>query len=72
MNFHFTEEEERLINQIHEFAVNEVAPLAAELDGQERFPSEALARLREMNMMGVCYPKEVGGGGHSYLTYSVL
>lgn len=32
MNFHFTEEEERLINQIHEFAVNEVAPLAAELD----------------------------------------
>lgn len=72
MNFHFTEEEERLINQIHEFAVNEVAPLAAELDEQERFPSEALARLREMNMMGVCYPKEVGGGGHSYLTYIAM
>lgn len=72
MNFHFTAEEEKLIGQIHEFAVNEVAPLAAELDEQERFPSEAFARLREMNLMGVCYPKEVGGGGHSYLAYIAM
>ena len=49
MNFHFTEEEQNLIEQIHEFAVNEVAPLAAELDEQERFPSEAFKRLGEMN-----------------------
>ena len=72
MNFHFTEEEENLIGQIHEFAVNEVAPLAAELDEQERFPAEAFKRLGEMNMMGVCYPKEVGGGGHSYVAYIAM
>ena len=72
MNFHFTEEEQNLIEQIHAFAVNEVAPLAAELDEQERFPSEALQRLREMGLMGVCYPKEVGGGGHSYLAYIAM
>lgn len=72
MNFKFTEEEQELLTRMHEFAVNEVAPLAAELDEQERFPSEALSRLREMNMMGVCYPKEVGGGGHSYLVYIAM
>ena len=72
MNFKFTEEEQKLLEQIHEFAVNEVAPLAAEIDEQERFPAEALQRLREMNMMGVCYPKEVGGGGHSYLVYIAM
>ncbi len=72
MNFHFTEEEQRLLNQMHEFAVNEVAPLAAELDEQERFPEEARKRLSEMRMMGVCYPKEYGGGGHSYLTYIAM
>ena len=72
MNFKFTEEEQKLLDQIHEFAVNEVAPLAAEIDEQERFPAEALQRLREMNMMGVCYPKEVGGGGHSYLVYIAM
>lgn len=72
MNFHFTAEEQKLLEQMHEFAVNEVAPLAAELDEQERFPSEAFKRLGEMQMMGVCYPKEVGGGGHSYLTYIAM
>lgn len=72
MNFKFTEEEQELLNRMHEFAVNEVAPLAAEIDEQERFPSEALNRLREMNMMSVCYPKEVGGGGHSYLVYIAM
>ena len=72
MNFHFTEEEQNLIEQIHAFAVNEVAPLAAELDEQERFPSEALQRLREIGLMGVCYPKEVSGGGHSYLAYIAM
>lgn len=69
MNFAFTEDEQNLIQQIHEFAVNEVEPLAAELDEQERFPAEAFKRLGEMNMMGICYPKDVGGSGHSYLGY---
>lgn len=72
MDFCFTDEERKLIDQIHEFAVNEVAPLAAEIDEQERFPEEALRRLREMGMMGVCYPKEYGGGGHSYLAYIAM
>ncbi len=72
MNFHFTEEEQGLIQKIHEFAVREVEPLAAQLDEEERFPSEALRRLREMGMMGVCYPKEYGGGGHSCLAYIAL
>ena len=72
MNFKFDQDEQVLLQRIHEFAVKEVAPLAAEIDEQERFPSEALARLREMDMMGVCYPKEVGGGGHSYLAYIAM
>ena len=72
MDFHFTAEEQKLIEQIHEFAVNEVAPLAAEIDEQERFPEEARRRLAEMGMMGVCYPKEYGGGGHSYLAYIAM
>lgn len=72
VEFRFTDEERKLIDQIHEFAVNEVAPLAAEIDEQERFPEEARRRLTEMGMMGVCYPKEYGGGGHSYLAYIAM
>lgn len=72
MNFHFTEEEQKQLALMHDFAVNEVAPLAAELDEQERFPAEAFKRLGELNMMGVCYPKEYGGAGHSYLLYIAM
>lgn len=69
MNFKFSEEEQKVIDLIHEFSVNEVAPMAAEIDEQERFPMEHRNRLKELGMMGICYPKEYGGGGHSYLAY---
>ena len=69
MNFKFNEDEQKVIDLIHEFGANEVAPLAAEIDEQERFPEENRKRLAELGMMGICYPKEYGGGGHSYLAY---
>lgn len=69
MNFKFTEDEQKVLDAIHEFGINEVAPLAAEIDEQERFPMETRNRLTELGMMGICYPKEYGGGGHSYLAY---
>lgn len=43
--------------------------MAAEIDEQERFPEEHRNRLAELGMMGICYPKEYGGAGHSYLAY---
>ena len=38
MNFHFAEEQQEIIDMLHDFCVKEVAPLAAEIDEQERFP----------------------------------
>lgn len=69
MNFKFSDDDQKVINLIHEFGVNEVALLASEIDEQERFPIENRNRLAELGMMGICYPKEYGGGGHSYLAY---
>lgn len=54
---------------IHEFGVNVAGPGAAEIDAQERFPSENVEKLRGMGMMGICYPKKYGGAEHSYLAY---
>ncbi|MBU3217167.1 acyl-CoA dehydrogenase family protein (plasmid) [Clostridium estertheticum] len=69
MNFKFQEDEQKVIDIIHDFGVKEVAPLAAELDKEERFPAESRQKLANMGMMGICYPKEYGGAGHSYLNY---
>jgi butyryl-CoA dehydrogenase len=69
MNFKFNEEEQEIIDMLHDFAVKEVAPKAAEVDELEKFPEDAWHQLAEMGMMGIPYPEEYGGAGLSYLTY---
>ena len=69
MNFHFTTDEQDVLDMLHEFAVKEVAPIAAEIDENERFPEETWHKLAEMGMMGVPFPEEYGGAGMSYVSY---
>ena len=40
MNFGLTREQELVRQMVREFAVNEVKPIAAEIDETERFPME--------------------------------
>jgi len=69
MDFKFTSDERDILDMLHDFALKEVKPLAAELDEEERFPVETWKKLAEMGMMGIPYPEEYGGAGLSYLTY---
>jgi butyryl-CoA dehydrogenase len=69
MNFKFTAEEQDIISMLREFCLKEVQPIAAELDEQERFPTETIAKLGEMGMMGIPFPEEYGGAGLSYVAY---
>ena len=54
---------------LHDFCEKEVAPIAAEIDENERFPEETWHKLADMGMMGVAYPEEYGGAGLSYVNY---
>ena len=45
MDFHFSQEEQNLLDQIHDFAVRDVAPLAAELESAVEKPSTLPPRL---------------------------
>ncbi len=69
MNFHFNEEEQEILDMLHDFCLKEVAPIAAEVDENERFPEETWHKLAEMGMMGVPFAEEYGGAGLSYLNY---
>lgn len=70
MDFSFNSMEQDVIDMLEDFCVKEVKPLAAELDEQERFPTETLEKLSEMGMMGMYIPEEYGGAGLSYNTYT--
>jgi len=42
-----------LVKMLEEFTLNEVKPLAHELDQDERFPSETVEKLAQYNLMGL-------------------
>src|SRR6185312_11281037 len=54
-----------------EFAEERVAPLAAELDLEHRFPYELVAELAELGLMGMTIPEEYGGDGTDTLAYAI-
>ena len=69
MNFKWSADEKDIIDMLHDFCLKEVAPIAAELDDKERFPTETMHKLAEMGVMGLAIPEEYGGAGLSYITY---
>ena len=71
MNFGLTREQELVRQMVREFAVNEVKPIAAEIDETERFPMENVKKMAELKMMGIPFPKELGGAGGDVLSYII-
>lgn len=69
MNFELTREQQLVQQMVREFAVNEVKPIAAEIDETERFPMENVKKMGELGMMGIPFPKENGGAGGDVLSY---
>ena len=71
MDFELTDEQQLIRDAVREFAAAEVAPIAAELDRDHRFPYELLPRLADMNLMGMPYPEKEGGAGADYVSYVI-
>ena len=69
MNFTLNKEQELVRQMVRDFAVNEVKPIAAEIDVTERFPMENVKKMGELGMMGIPFPTEFGGAGGDVLSY---
>lgn len=65
------ESKKMIIEQVREFAQGEIAPLAKELDETGRFPTELIAKLSEMGLMGMMVPEQYGGAGLDAVTYAM-
>ena len=71
MDFGISKREELFLQMIREFAENEVKPLAAEVDEQERFPMETVEKMAKIGIMGIPVPVEYGGQGGTNQMYSM-
>ncbi|MBX5474476.1 MAG: acyl-CoA dehydrogenase family protein [Thermoleophilia bacterium] len=72
MDFELTPEQREIQALARDFVRQEVEPHAAEWDRERRFPREALARLADLGLMGVCVPEAYGGAGADFLSYVLV
>ena len=72
MNFELSEEQLLVQAMVKEFAAAEVAPIAAEIDRNHRFPEELLPKMAKLGLMGVPFDEEFGGAGADYLSYTIV
>ncbi len=71
MQFDLSDDHRLLRETVRDFAEQEIAPVAEHLDRTKSFPYEIVARLAELDLMGIPFPEEYGGAGGDSLAYAV-
>jgi alkylation response protein AidB-like acyl-CoA dehydrogenase len=69
MDLRLTEEHRLIRDMARDFAQNEIAPIAAEIDETARFPSDTVSRMGELGFMGIEIPEKYDGTGMDTLSY---
>ena len=61
MTFHLTEDQATIQQLAREFAQSELAPIAAQIDQEERIPKEIIEKMAEIGFTALDVPEEDGG-----------
>ncbi len=69
VDFALSEEQELLVEQVRRFAEERIRPGVEERDREHRFPSEVVAEMAELGLLGMLVEEEHGGAGVDPLTY---
>src|SRR4051812_23353489 len=67
MSYDLTPEQQKLADEVRDFADTVVAPAAYEYDTKRELPYEILAQMGEMGLFGLPFPREYGGQGRDYV-----
>jgi len=71
LSYDLTEEQKILRNTVREFAENEIAPKARELDEKEQFSVELTRKMGELGLFGMFVSEEYGGSNMGYVAYII-
>ena len=71
MNFGLTEQQAAIQETARNFAQTELQPGVLERDANSEFPVDLYKKMGELGLIGLPYPKEVGGQGADYLSYAL-
>ena len=71
MDFQLTEEQKMFQAMIRDFATNEIKPLAAKIDEEEKFPVELIKKAANLGLFGITISEDYGGSGGDYLSMAL-
>lgn len=71
LNFNLGEEIDMLRDMTHEFASNEIAPRAEQIDLDNQFPSDLWRKFGDLGLLGITVEEEYGGSHMGYLAHCV-
>ncbi|MBT3231820.1 MAG: acyl-CoA dehydrogenase [Calditrichaeota bacterium] len=66
-----TEEQQMLREMVHDFAQNEVKPVAAVIDETCKFPMDTVKQMGELGLLGIVFPEKYGGAEMDYVCYAI-
>ncbi len=72
MDFALTQEHEMAARMVREFAEKEVAPTIKDYDREHTPNRDALSRMGELGILGICLPVRYGGQGMDYITLGLV
>ena len=68
----YNEQQQMLAATVREFAENDLAPLADDVDTNEEFPKAQFAAWAELGLTGLLTSEELGGAGMGYRDFMVV
>ncbi len=72
MNFELNENQKMFRDMVRDFATQEIAPLAHEMDVKGDMPKDLIDKMRENGFFGLTFPEQYGGLGVDTLTYGLV
>jgi len=71
-DFGLPEELEQIRQEVRRFAVEQIAPRAAEIDRSNEFPRDLWPALGSQGLLGITVPERFGGAGLGYLAHVIV
>jgi acyl-CoA dehydrogenase len=72
VDFRLTEEQRHLRDLVRDFAQREIAPVAAELDREQKFSQAIVDKYFEIGLLHGAVPEMYGGGGLNSLDGCII
>ena len=67
-----TDEQQAITEMVHQFADEQILPVAEEYDHEDKFPEPIVEQMKELGLFGVTIPEVYGGMGLDLTTYAMI